>query len=62
MTGDRPPIPVTADDVGEDFDATASPPPGWARRELTAGHWSEDPGHLMSDDEWAAVVARAEGR
>lgn len=55
-------IPVTAEDVGVDFDATASPPPGSGRRGLAAddGDYG-DPGHLADDDEWAAIVARAEG-
>lgn len=57
-------IPVTADDVSEyDFDATASPPPGSGRRGLHAGADEYgDPGHLLAEDEWAQVVARAEGR
>ena len=44
------PIPTTAADVDGDFDATASPPPP-----------DGDPGHLAENDEWAQIVARAEG-
>ena len=43
------PIPTTAADVDRDFDATASPPP------------DGDPGHLAKNDEWAEIVAQAEG-
>lgn len=60
-------IPATADDVDHDFDATASPPPGSnpvKRLGLLARALSDesDPGHLAEDDEWAKIVARAEGR
>lgn len=59
-------IPVTADDVADvDFDASASPPPGSAGpRSLVqhAGPDAADPGHVMTDKEWAEVVARVESR
>lgn len=54
-------IPVTADDVDTDFDATASPPPGTSRRGVTADPDAADPGHLTTPEEWAEIVARAEG-
>ena len=60
-------IPVTADDVpGYDFDANVSPPPGsnpMKRLSLLARALSDetDPGHLAEPDEWAEIVARAEG-
>lgn len=60
-----PVIPVSADDVDHDFAATASPPPGTpAVRGLVAlpvDPAAADPGHLATDEEWAAIVARAEG-
>lgn len=59
-----PNIPTTADDVPDDFGAAASPPPGEPQvRGLLAraGDDHADPGHLAEDDEWAAIVARAEG-
>lgn len=61
----EPVIPTTADDVEHDFDVAASPPPGRPRvRSLLAraGDDHADPGHLAEDDEWAEIVARAEGR
>jgi len=55
-------IPVTAADTGYDFDANASPPPGSARRGLVADPAAADPGHLATPEEWAEIVARAEGK
>lgn len=65
------PIPVTAADVDTDFDATASPAPGTvsstrrlgvlAQAEPVIDPAAADPGHLATPEEWAAIVARAEG-
>lgn len=53
-------IPVTADDVDFDFDATASPPPGARGRSLSAGPDYGDPGHITTPEEWAEIVAHAQ--
>ena len=55
-------VPVTAADVDHDFDANASPPPGSDRHGLVADPNAADPGHLAENDEWAEIVARAEGK
>lgn len=64
MSSPQQPIPVTADDVADyDFEAEASPPPGTlAGGSRRLGLLAQaDPGHLATDEEWATIVAHAEG-
>lgn len=54
-------IPTTADEVDYDFHANASLAPGSRKRALRPMPSDLDPGHLATDEEWAEIVARAEG-
>jgi hypothetical protein len=59
-----PDIPVTADDLPHDFDTAATPAPGASTHRGLVQHVdpeAADPGHLATEDEWAAIVAHAEG-